>query len=256
MTGFPGARTASRLQRGNPYIPRAGCRRVLHEKEETQSTNDDVRTLAKQGAPHGTAVLAHRQTAGRGRAGRSFASPTGGAYLSILLRPRAPAGRWGVLPLAVGVGALDALADHGFQATLKWPNDILIDRRKVGGILVEGTFGAEPFAVVGIGINVRATPADLPDATCLAAHAPPPEPRALADALVARVLDETRRWEEDAKATLARARAACVTLGRPVEWDKEEGRAIDIDDDGALIVEYQGGRVRIVAGDVRVREKR
>lgn len=229
---------------------------MLVDKEETGSTNDDARQLALEGAPHGTAVLARRQLAGRGRDGRAFASPGGGMYLSVVLRPRAPPSAWGLLPIAAGLGVLDALARWGFDARLKWPNDVLLDGRKVGGILVESRWGEAPFAVVGVGLNLAATPADLPLATCLAEHGAAPEARAAAEAAREGIVEAARRLDEDARGVLDAARARCVTLGRMVAWEGGEGRAVDIDADGALVVESEGRRVRVVAGDVRVREKR
>lgn len=225
------------------------------EKDETGSTNDDARALAMAGAPHGATVVARRQGSGRGRDGRSFLSPEGGLYMSVVVRPRAPPARWGLIPLAAGLAVVDAIAVHGFAARLKWPNDVLLDGRKLGGILVESRLDADPFAIVGIGMNVHAAP--LPDATSLAAHGAPPDDvlalaRVVRDALL-RTLDATA--DEPAR-LLQRIRLACATLGRDVTWEGGAGRAADLDEDGALVVAQDGRRVRVLAGDVRVREKR
>ena len=229
-------------------MPRA----LLVEKDVTASTNDDARALALQGAPAGTAVMARRQTRGRGRAGRMFVSPEGGLYVSVVLRPAMPPARWSLLPLAVAAECAAVLRAYGFAADVKWPNDLLIGGRKVAGVLVESRFGAEAFAIAGIGLNVAAAP--LPEATCLAEHGAPPPLRALADAiargLVARA-DALGR--EGPAATLEELRASCVTLGRKVSWEMGSGVAVDVADDGALVVEMEdGARARIVAGDVKL----
>ena len=226
---------------------------MLLEKSATGSTNDDVRALALQGAPHGAAIVAARQLAGRGRDGRAFASPEGGMYLSVLLRPRAPPQRWGLLPLAAGAGAACALRERGFPAELKWPNDLMLCGRKLGGVLVETRLDEAPFAIVGIGLNVRAAPPGIDGATCLAAHGVAPEPRALAEAVRAAVLERAARLDEDrAAAVLAEVRALCGTLGRRVRWEKGDGVARDVAEDGSLAIDVGGATVRVVAGDVSI----
>lgn len=229
---------------------------MLVEKAETGSTNDDARELALAGAPHGAAVLASHQLAGRGRAGRAFASPTGGLYLSVVLRPSAPPATWSALPLVVGAAAASALRRRGHPVELKWPNDIVLGARKLGGVLVESRLGPESFAVAGLGINVLASPADVPEATSLAAYGRAPDTRALADDIRATILARTARLDAGGpRAVMPEARALCGTLGRRVEWEKGEGLAVDVDDDGALVVDTGEERVRVVAGDVRLRAR-
>jgi len=228
---------------------------LLVEKEETGSTNDDARALALVGAPAGTAVLARRQTHGRGRAGRAFASPEGGMYLSVVLRPLLAPAQWGLLSLAAALDVALALRATGFPVDVKWPNDLLLGGRKVGGILAEARVDRDGFVVVGIGLNLERAPEDVPGATALAAHAPPPDARALAtriaEALVARVAALERDGPE---ATLAGLRATCATLGRKVSWEKGEGVAVDVAEDGALVVQdKEGRRHRVLAGDVVIR---
>ena len=224
------------------------------EKDEAGSTNDDARALAASGAPHGAVVLARRQHAGRGRDGRAFRSPEGGLYMSVVVRPRAPPARWGLIPLAAGLAVVDALAAHGFPARLKWPNDVLLDDRKLGGILVESRLGDDAFAIVGIGVNVRAAP--LPEATCLAEHGAPPEMLGMARDVRDALLRAVDAAADEPARLVQRIRDACATLGRDVVWEGGAGIAADIDEDGALLVERNGARVRVIAGDVRVREKR
>lgn len=227
---------------------------MLVEKEETGSTNDDARELAASGAAHGTAVLAARQTRGRGRSGRAWVSPPGGLYLSVVLRPRLPPHRWALLPLAVGNAVVARLREAGFEADLKWPNDVLLHGRKVGGILMESRLGPEPFVVVGLGLNLDHAP--LPESTGLSVHGTPPERRALAESLRVRIVGALDRLQDEGpEPTLAEVRARCVTLGRRVAWDEGEGLAIDVSEDGSLLVERAegAGLARIVAGDVRIR---
>jgi BirA family biotin operon repressor/biotin-[acetyl-CoA-carboxylase] ligase len=192
---------------------------VLHALDEVRSTNDEARALAVGGAPEGTAVLAKRQTAGRGRAGRSFLSPEGGLYLSVVLRPAAPLHHWTILALAAGAVVATDLRGRGLLAHLKWPNDILLDEAKVGGVLAESRMGPEPYVVVGVGLNLGGAPS-IPGVGGLLAM---------------------------------QVRALCSTIGRAVEWDEKKGVARDVDEDGSLVVETAAGLERIVAGDVAVR---
>ena len=139
---------------------------IVHRKECVASTNDAARELALAGAGHGTAVVAGEQTRGRGTKGRVWHSPPGlGLYASFILRGPAagPVPLLHLLPLAAGLAASDAvLAAAGAAVRLKWPNDLVHNGKKLGGILSEGVSGgpAGDFAVVGVGINVGH---DLPD---------------------------------------------------------------------------------------------
>jgi BirA family biotin operon repressor/biotin-[acetyl-CoA-carboxylase] ligase len=143
---------------------------IIHRFESVASTNDTARDLVRDGAAHGTIVVADEQTRGRGTKGRSWHSPRGrGLYASFILRWEDAAGpgiAFPLLPLAAGLAASDAvLGSAGVEARLKWPNDLVHDRKKLGGILTEGIFrpGAPGHAIVGIGINVNHEAADFPD---------------------------------------------------------------------------------------------
>jgi BirA family biotin operon repressor/biotin-[acetyl-CoA-carboxylase] ligase len=136
----------------------------LHFAPTTSSTNTDALAAARIGAPHGSVYFADEQTAGRGRGNHSWHSAAGeGLYASVLLRPQIPVARLPLLPLAAGLAAADAIrtaaseSPSGLRIDLRWPNDLLIGPRKVGGILVEAGNDSErlPHAVVGIGINVH-----------------------------------------------------------------------------------------------------
>jgi len=143
---------------------------VIHRLDSVPSTNDEALRLVRDGAPHGTAVVAEEQTRGRGTKGRSWHSPRGrGLYASFILRWDDPGGleeTFPLLPLAAGLAAAGAvLQSAGVEALLKWPNDLVYGRRKLGGILTESVFraGAPGHAVVGIGINVNHDEADFPE---------------------------------------------------------------------------------------------
>jgi BirA family biotin operon repressor/biotin-[acetyl-CoA-carboxylase] ligase len=131
----------------------------LHFSPQTDSTNTDAQTAARGGAPHGSIYLADQQLAGRGRGDHAWDSAAGeGVYVSVLLRPQIPAVRLPLLPLAVGLAAAETIrAAAGLTVDLRWPNDLLIGPKKVGGILVESksSGGAVDFVVAGVGINVH-----------------------------------------------------------------------------------------------------
>lgn len=131
----------------------------LHFSRTTGSTNTDAVTAARSGAAHGSVYFADEQTAGRGRGDHRWHSAAGeGIYVSVVLRPQISAVRLALLPLAAGLAAAEAVRTAaGVTIDLRWPNDLLIGPRKVGGILVEANIQSKspPYAVVGIGINVH-----------------------------------------------------------------------------------------------------
>ena len=135
------------------------------ETSSTGSTNADVAAVARAGAPEGTVHVTSHQTAGRGRLDREWVAPPGsGLAASVLLRPvEVPLDRWGWIPLLVGVALADAVAELGVQPALKWPNDIEVDGKKLAGILVEAVTTPDgAAAVIGVGLNVSMTAAQLP----------------------------------------------------------------------------------------------
>jgi BirA family biotin operon repressor/biotin-[acetyl-CoA-carboxylase] ligase len=223
---------------------------------------DELAALAEQGAEEGTVVLAEAQTAGRGRAGRTWQSAPGTAILlSVLLRPTVSPDRLGALPLVVGLAVAEAIeAKTGLSPRLKWPNDLLLNGGKVAGILTTArSDGAASRVIVGLGLNVSAAPDQLPEgATSLAVGAGlTPDRDALLAAILARLDASYRRFERsagdfDRAAWLARA----AFLGERVRVETGErthdGLLVGVDRDGALILEEDdGGRRRLVVGDVR-----
>lgn len=174
-----------------------GASGALQIFEEVGSTNDVVRELAEKGGAHGAAVAARRQTAGRGRRGHVWESPLGNLYLSILLRPDVAPSRLPGLAAACGLGALDGLGFAGVsnEVQLKWPNDLLAQERKLGGILVEVGRGSagDVFAVCGIGINLEISPRNL-GAICLEELGSATSFSALAEALRDGVVASVDSW--------------------------------------------------------------
>ncbi len=239
---------------------------AIEELDVVTSTNDVVREHARAGAPEWTAVLARRQTGGRGRLGRPWASPEGNLYVSVLLRPPLPLDRWTVLPLMAGVAVAEAAEALGAEARLKWPNDVLVDGRKLAGILVDassGTSGLE-FAVVGIGVNVARVPLDLPEEAragatslldVLGREVTVREAAAVVLRRLAGCYDRLRHEGAGAVRDAWRARSV-PWWGRTVEARsggvRLVGVARDVDDHGALILETaDGGRTILHSGEVR-----
>ena len=230
------------------------------------STNDRLKQRARAGAAEWTVVLADAQTAGRGRQGRRWSSPPGNLYLSVLLRPSPPSARWSVLPLAAGLAVAEALAAEGLDARLKWPNDVMVAERKVGGILAEATSGADGLesVVLGIGINVAVRPADLPPdvaptVTCAAEELARAVDRVV---IAAAVLTRLTVWyhalaREGPRVVQAAWRSRAVPWwGRAVEAQsggrRVRGIARDLDEGGALILELEDGtRALLHSGEVR-----
>jgi BirA family biotin operon repressor/biotin-[acetyl-CoA-carboxylase] ligase len=223
----------------------------------TDSTNERAKALAALGAPHGTLVTAGEQTAGRGRQGRRWSAPPDKALLcSVLVRGLEE--RHAILPLAAAVAVCEAAeAVAPVEARIKWPNDVWVERRKLAGILIEGR-PQEGWAVVGIGLNVGTQAGEFPEelretATSLgvaagsSAEAPPVETmlEALLEALGERLGNEESE-------VLAAWRARDALLGERVRWDRGEGQAAGIDDSGALLVDVEGGRVSLDAGEVHL----
>ncbi|MFP3897168.1 MAG: biotin--[acetyl-CoA-carboxylase] ligase [Anaerolineales bacterium] len=241
-----------------------GCRIEIHE--EIPSTNPRAMALAERGAPEGTLVLAESQTAGRGRLGRRwFAPPYSSLLMSLLLRPPlepAQAQRTTMLcSLAIveGVAALSGLTPR-----LKWPNDILLGEKKVGGVLTELGVARHHLdhVVVGMGLNVNVEMADLPPvaspATSLLQEVGHPLSRL--DLLVAILERLDARYGQLLAGCSPHAawREHLATLGQPVRVGTRneviEGVAEDVDADGALLVRTDhGARRRILVGDVTLR---
>lgn len=237
---------------------------IVHRPESVASTNDAARALAVEGAAHGAAVLAREQTRGRGTKGRSWHSPAGlGLYASFVLRGPGggPVPFPHLLPLAAGLAAADAVrAEARIEVRLKWPNDLVLAGKKLGGILCEGVSGGAggDFAVVGVGINVGHGPADLPDdirasATSLRIEG---AGRVTVEALfggLCRALDcwynALARGEKEAVVKEFESRLA-FPPGAPIRVETAAGRIAGIcrglDAEGRLVLERAGGEGTVV----------
>ena len=254
----------SKLAPGHPW---GG---LLQYHPVLDSTNTLAKSLAAQGVPHGTVIVAGSQTGGRGRMGRSFHSPEGsGLYFSAILRPDCDAAELMHLTCAVAVAVRDAIAKcTGLNTGIKWINDLTCGSKKVAGILTELILvpGSSKVscAIVGIGINCRQQESDFP-----------PELRSIAGSLsmaagrdvspadlAAAIMESLHTMSIDLltqkAALMANYRAHCITLGREVSLHRADivthARAIDVDDDGALLVEYPDGRTETVnSGEASVR---
>jgi BirA family biotin operon repressor/biotin-[acetyl-CoA-carboxylase] ligase len=242
--------------------------------DTAESTNAEATARALAGAPEGTVVVAEHQTAGRGRLARTWETPPGtGLTFSVVLRPAVPLASWPWLPLLTGQAVRKALRAIGFDAGLKWPNDVLIPiegvERKVAGILVERIeTPTGPAAIVGIGVNVAMSAEELPvpEAGSLALARPDAVPGRTGVLLMilTALMEGYLAWEAggpEAEARLAASYAgACVTLGRDVavampDGSTLSGRAESIDPSGRLVVrpgdsDPDCAPVHVGAGDV------
>ena len=226
--------------------------------DSVASTMDLAAAWGNEGAEHGCVVGAEEQTAGRGRRGHTWSSPPGaGVYFSFIARPY-PGSATGLLTLAAGVAAQVGIrVATGFDTELKWPNDVMIGRRKVAGILAEAhSFGTpEHFVVFGFGINIRRAsypPEVAARATSLADELDKDIDRG---EVLYEVATRFHKWLYDAgekpsevlKNWVARAPMA---RGTRVEWDGRQGVTAGVDFDGALFVETPAGLERIISGEV------
>jgi BirA family transcriptional regulator, biotin operon repressor / biotin---[acetyl-CoA-carboxylase] ligase len=231
--------------------------------EQTGSTNDVAAAEANRGVATGALVLADHQTAGRGRLGRTwFSPPRQNLYLSLVLRPQVPIESVATITLALGLGVAEAV--HHFvpdaPVEVKWPNDVLLARRKAVGILVEASLsgGKLRHVIAGIGIDVLQTEFD-PEiaqlATSIAVHAkqPPDRTSVLVEVLerLARRLEQFER--EGIAGMLEELRARDATLGRRVRTVHGEGQGAGIEPEGTLRVKLDRGEsVSVRAGDVDI----
>lgn len=240
---------------------------TLIYRRSTASTNDDVRTLAKQGAPDGLVVVADEQTHGRGRLDRVWeAAPESSLLLTVLLRCALPLSRSAQLTMLVGLATLDALEQAaGVQAELKWPNDVMLGGRKLAGILAECDTDCEHirWAAIGLGLNVNNDFSDRPEladvATSLKAHLGQEVERGPLLATLLRRLSVRYSRLLAGEEPVAEWQAHLGTLGRQVTVTSAEeafsGLAEFVTPEGSLFVRLDDGtRREVFAGDVKLRE--
>ncbi len=262
---------------GRPPLDETAVRRALRVGDpgswwrrldvvaSTGSTNADLAAEAAAGAPEAAVLVAEHQRAGRGRLGRGWEAPTRSALtLSVLVRPVVPAARWPWLPLLTGVAVVEAVRRAcELDATLKWPNDVLVDDRKLAGVLLERVeTAAGPAAVLGIGLNVTGTRAELPvpAATSLALEGAVSTDRQTVLVQLLRTLEAlylawVRQQTPEGTDLHASYVRRCSTLGRQVRVELPDGtvhtgRADSVDATGRLVLATGGGRVVVGAGDV------
>jgi BirA family transcriptional regulator, biotin operon repressor / biotin---[acetyl-CoA-carboxylase] ligase len=242
---------------------------VIVRLDTVDSTQSVAFALAEHGAADRTVVVADQQLAGRGRRGRTWSAPAGTSLLaSILVRPRLPQPLLATLSLATAVAAAEALRRvTGVEARLKWPNDLLVSGRKIAGILLEsrmtgraGAGGSTPngsgiVTIIGVGINLgqREFPPDLADgATSVAIETGRAPSR---EAVLTALLEEFDVWrsrleEQGFEPVRDGWRRLSDTLGRRVTVDDVNGIAVDLDVDGALLVDVGGSVKRVLAGAI------
>lgn len=228
---------------------------VLHY-DSIDSTSDEAKRLAAQGAPHGAVVHADQQTAGRGRLARRWVSPPGNLYMSVLLRLDVPPARLPELSFLTAIAvaeALDALLPKDARARLKWPNDVLVQGGKIAGILLEHSDGA---TIIGIGLNVLHAPAnaEYKTASILACGGLATVDGAR-DILLTRLEAHLATWlaegfEPVRTGWLERAHRTGTEVRVNVGGQTVDGTFAGLDVDGALLLETSDGRRRVVAGDV------
>jgi len=244
-------------------------RKIFHYWK-VNSTQKVAKELAMKGAEEGTLVVAETQGAGKGRRNRSWYSPKGGIYLSVIMRPEMSPSRASLMALLTGVAAAKTIREiYGLKAELKWPNDIQIGDRKIGGVLIELAAEAEliNWLIIGIGLNANIKKASLPrefratttslEEECGREISRVNFVRKFLERIEQLYLIFKRRGEAP---ILEEWKSMTNTLGawvRVEDGEAIEGKAVDVDRDGALVVKLADGTTkRIVAGDVSLRRKR
>ena len=241
----------------------------IHCFSSIGSTNDHLKALARQGVPHGTAVLAEHQSDGHGRRGRAFHSPEGmGIYLSLLLRPGCSPMELMHLTCAAAVAMCDAVEKAaGVRPGIKWTNDLVVGKRKLGGILTELAMtpdGMVDYVIVGIGINCRQSEEDFPreirDIACSLdmVTGKKNDPMVLASAMLDSLAYMSGILISDRSGILEQYRKNCITIGQEISLVRGDnvryGQALSVDDSGALVVAFSDGTVETVnSGEVSVR---
>ena len=249
-----------------------GCRigNQLLCLEQIDSTNTECKRQAMAGVPEGLAVLAEEQTAGRGRAGRSFQSPRGGGlYLSVLMRPALELWEVSNMTAWVAVAVCDAVEEVcGVRPQIKWTNDLVLNGKKLCGILTELGLESEThrldYLVTGVGLNVNQKAADFEGevrdiATSLCMELGHPIRRAdLAGAILKKLDEMYVQFPHNKTRYLEQYRKDCITLGKQVQLitpaSRRQAVALDIDEEFRLVVELpDGSREALSTGEVSVR---
>lgn len=225
---------------------------------ETTSTNDALRQLAQQGAPAGTVVVADHQTAGRGRRGNPWVAPAGRNLLvSILLRPEFPMEIWPQLTHATALALAQFLESTGLTPQIKWPNDVLVNDRKICGILLETfTHQEGAFVILGLGLNVNETAEEFPPelastATSLAIETQRPWDREeVLDSLLQHIDDCWWRVAEHFPAMLRAVERRSHLTGHRISLEREgrveQGIVRGLSHSGGLLLEDDSGQLQVI----------
>ena len=229
--------------------------RAVYAFQSVGSTMEIAHELAAEGAPEGTLVFAQRQEQGRGRLGRTWDSPAGGIYFSLIVRPSRPVDQIPQLSLVAGLAAAEAILQAtNLFSSIRWPNDLLLGGKKVCGILLEAKNGA---AVIGVGINVSTDPRELPEtATSLHAAGAACDPLELTGALCDTFDAWYDVWTKQGFGPVRQALRPWIGLfGHPVQLtagsEQLQGTAQDLDEQGRLVVRLDSGLLRpFDAGEV------
>lgn len=250
-------------------LPEKRSENIMYLKT-VDSTNNYLRELAQNGAPDGTVVISDEQTKGKGRLGRSFSSPAdSGVYLSMLMRPDSIPAQTASITAWVAVAMCDAIeAVSGIRPGIKWVNDLVINKKKVCGILtemsVETESGSIQYLIIGIGINVNEHQSDFPEeirhiAGSLTSETGKRFSRAELACQMINSLDKLRcDWPGNKKAYLEAYKNSCITIGKEVRvfrGNRETtGYAETIDDDFGIVIRFDdGSRETFTSGEVSVR---
>jgi BirA family biotin operon repressor/biotin-[acetyl-CoA-carboxylase] ligase len=249
------------MTRPQPRLP-TGYRLIAYDS--IGSTNDEAKRLAREGAAEGSLLWALEQTAGHGRRGRTWISPRGNLYLSLILRPGCPVGSAAqlgfVAALALG-GALRAILPRIEGLAYKWPNDVLINGRKIAGILLESetvTPDKVSFVVVGVGVNLMVSPqgTEFTASSIVEEGLGEVLPEVMLEEFAASFQSWNMRWRADGFAPVRASwlAATAIARGEPIQVRIDAaglcGRFLDIDHEGNLLLDCAGECRRIAAGDV------
>jgi len=231
---------------------------VVKHFRTLESTMVTAREMAEKGAPEGTVIIADQQTHGRGRNGRTWESPQGGLYLSLILRPNIQASEAHKLIFLSGVAAAQALGElTKRRIEIKWPNDLIYTGRKIGGLLCEASSLGEEikFAVLGIGINTNIShfPSEIEGTATSLLQITGNEVGndLVADGILKEISARYEGFPHSFPELLEEWRALSNTLGRDILLDGEKVKAVDVDQEGFLIVvDKDGTRRRVVSGRI------
>jgi len=243
--------TATELERAAAL---AGLSASVHWQEVTGSTNADAVALALDGAPEWTLVGAGHQTTGRGRLGRTWLDRPGGSIItSLVLRPQLHAGRLGLLTLLAGAAWAEAATDAtGLEVRCKWPNDLMLDDRKVGGLLAESSVEADEVRWVVIGSGVNLADPGVEGSTCLGEIDPVPLLGGFLQRFAQGYAMPSPAFDD---AVVGRWSTISATLGRRVtavaaDGVRRRGTAVAIDRSGRLVVETAEGPVAVSSDEI------